>query len=59
MPKVLHVQGEIWRADGGAVSPELMERLIRKILSLTERLGCIFRAQWRIGEPSEIEDRLG
>jgi hypothetical protein len=58
MPKVLHLSGFIRMENGQSISPELMEKIIRKILSLLGRLGCTCHADWRIGNPPEVEDLL-
>lgn len=59
MAQGIHVTVFIRRNDGGSVEKELYDRIVRKIVALLGRLGCAAHGTWRLGNPPDVEDRLG
>lgn len=59
MEKGIHVDLFIVCDNGRAVTPELQEKIIRKVLALFKRMGCTGHGTWRLGEPPEVEDQFG
>ena len=59
MARGLRIEAFIRLDSGRGMSPELLDRIVRKMQALLKRLGCTAHGTWRLSESDDVEDLLG